>query len=179
MGNNQINKISIEHEGEWDQQGIISLECYWIKLHEIVTKMQAVYKETDDSKYYIQQIYKLKYNKYLSLDDNAYCILELEKDILHLFQICDKQKYDKFWKEGFKTYYNKRTATITPRVTILWIDSFIDDKYWEATLGAEESSKLSQNINTKIMNLLISYWPNGEAKEIENYFKVLKVYLLL
>ena len=96
-----------------------------------------------------------------------------------MFETYDKQSYDKFWREGFKTYYNKRTGTITPRITILWIDSFIEDKYWEVTLGPEDSSKQSQNINTKMMNLLNSFWPDGEAKETVNYFKVVKVYLLL
>ena len=179
MGNNQSNKISILHEGEWDQQGIISLECYWDKLQEIVNKMQTIYQETDDSRYYIQQIKNAKYDKNLSNGEIVDDILKLEKNILQLFETYDKQSYDKFWMEGFKTYYNKRTATITPRITVLWIDSFIDDKYWEATLGAEESSKQSQNINTKMMNLLNSFWPDGEAKETVNYFKIVKVYLLL
>ena len=179
MGNSQSNKISIKLEGEWDQQGIISLECYWDKLQEIVNKMQTIYQETDYSRYYIQQIKKLKYDKALSYKEIADDILKFEKYILQLFQICDKQNYDNFWREIFKTYYNIRTGTITPRITILWIDSFIDDKYWEATLGAEESSKKSQNISTKMINLLNSFWPDGEAKETVNYFKVVKVYLSL
>ena len=141
--------------------------------------MQAIYQETDDSRYYIQQIKKLKYDKILSFNDRVDIILEFEKNILQLFQAYDKLIYDTFWRETFKTYYSKRTATITPRITILWIDSFIDDKYWEVTFGAEESSKQSQNINTKMMNQLNWFWSDDEAKETVNYFKVIKVYLLL
>ena len=179
MGINQSNKISIQLEGEWDQQGIISLNCYWTKLQEIANKMQVIYQETYDSKYYIQQIKNAKYNKNLAQIEIFNDILELEKNILQLFETYDKQKYDKFWRKYFKTYYNKRTATITPRVTILWIDSFIEDKYWEVILGADISSKQSQNTSTKMMNLLKSFWPDGETKETVNYFKVVKVYLLL
>ena len=179
MGNSQSNKISIKLEGEWDQQGIISLECYWDKLQEIVNKMQAIYQETDCNKSYIQKIKILKYDKHLSFNDRIDIILEFEKNILQLFQAYDKLIYDIFWRETFKTYYSKRTTTITPRITILWIDSFIDDKYWETTLGTKESLSNSQNISTKMMNLFNSFWPDGEAKETVNYFKVVKIYLLL
>ena len=179
MGNNQINKINIKHKGEWDQKGIISYDCYWVKLQEIAYKMQAIYQEIDDNKYYIQQINKLKFDKTLSFEDRVDVILELEMNILQLFETYDKQIYDKFWREIFKTYYSKRTHTFTPKITVLWIDSFIHDKYWEVTLGAEGSSKQSQNIDLNMMNLLKSFWPDDETKEIMNYFKVVKVYLLL
>ena len=91
--------------------------------------------------YSIQQIKKLKYDKNLSFDDKIDIILKLEKNILQLFETYDKKNYNIFWRETFKTYYNKRTGTITPRITVLLIDSFIDDKYWEVTLGAKGSSK--------------------------------------
>ena len=52
MGNNQINKISIKYEWEWDQQWIINDDYYWVKLQEIANKMQVIYQETDDNKSY-------------------------------------------------------------------------------------------------------------------------------
>ena len=121
----------------------------------------------------------IQINNITSFNDWIRSILELEENILSLFKTHDKSNYDIFWKKSFETYYNRNTNTVTPRITILWIDSYINGKYSEILHGKEKSEKIFQSERSIFKNILSKFDSNIETDETAQYYKVIKVYLLL
>ena len=172
------DKYSIRFKGEWDQQGIIDCQQYLVILVMMIQKINKFYHVSDAKIPFIQKDSSTQINN-ISFDDWIRSILELEENILSLFKTHDNSKYEIFWKKSFETYYNRNTYTVTPRITILWIDSYISDKYSEIMHEKEDSEKILQSYRSIFESILRQYNSNIETDETAKYIKVIKVYLLL
>ena len=179
MENSIKNKISIRFKGEWDQQGIIDCKQYLVILEIMIQRINRIYRVSDAKMPFILKDSSTQINNTTSFDDWIRSILELEENILSLFKTNDKSNYKIFWKENFETYYNRNTNTVTPRITILWIDSYINGKYSEILQGKEKSEKILQSERSIFKNILSKFDSNIETDETAQYYKVIKVYLLL
>ena len=180
MGNKQPNEEIFEQEEQKDTICIMSVEDYWNFLNQLNNKMLIAYHKTDAIKANANKMDALIFYSYCTFDDKFRKIIKLENTILSFFKKCDKHNYDKLWKDYIKTYFDRRTGTVSPTFMILLIDSFIDDKYNEIAFGPEELAKQSQNIYIQLNYFLKHIWTDGRVtEETINFMKVIKVYLLL
>ena len=180
MGNKQPNEKIFEQEEQKDTICIMSVEDYWNFINQINNKMLVLYWGDGAIKDNANKINTFIFNSDCTLEDKIRKIIKFENTILSFFKKCDKHNYDKLWKDYIKTYFDRRTGTVSPILMILLIDSFIDDKYNEIAFGPEELAKQSQNIYIQLNYFLKHIWTDGwVTKETINFMKVIKVYLLL
>ena len=180
MGNKQPNEMIFEQEEQKDTIYIMSLEDYWNFINQINNKMLIAYRKTDTIKANANKMDALIFESECTFDDKIHKINKFENTIVSFFKNCDKHNYDRLWKFDFKICFSRRTETVSPRFTMLLVDSFIDDKYNVVAFGPEKLAKQSQNIYIQLNYFLKHIWIDGwVTEETINFMKVIKVYLLL
>ena len=181
MGNSRSNEMIFEQEEQKEPNYIISVEDYWNILNLMMNKMFVVYIGTDAIKDNANKIEAFKFESGCTFDDKIDKIVQLEKAIrLFFLRNTIKIIMTDFEKNYIKTCFSRRTGNVSPALTILLIDSFIDDKYNEVAFSPEELEKQSQNVYIQLNYFLKHIWKEGwENEENINFIKVIKVYLLL
>ena len=129
MGNKQPGEEILEQEEQIDTICFMSVEDYWNVLNQLNNKMLIAYRKTDTIKDNATKINTFIFERECTFDDKIRKINKFENTILSFFKKCDKLNSDRLWKVDFKTYFSRRTGTVSPRFIILLIDSFIDYKY--------------------------------------------------
>ena len=180
MGNKQPSEEIFEQEEQKDTICIMSVENYWNFINQMINKMLIAYRKTDTIKDNANKTDALIFERKCTFDDKIRKINKFENTILSFFKNYDKHNYDKLWKDYIKTYFDRRTGTVSPTLMILLIDSFIDYKYNVVAFGPEKLTKQSQNIYIQLNYFLKHIWTDGRVtEETINFMKVIKVYLLL
>ena len=158
MGNNRSKEKIVESDEQKETNCIISVEDYYDHIHQMMNKMFVIYWGIDAIKENTDRIDAFIFNSENTFDGKIHKIFEFEDTVISFFKKYDKHNYNRLWKDYIKEYFNhraevvnQRTGTINPRLMILLIDSFIDDKYNEVTFGPEELAKQSQNISWEIL----------------------------